>query len=229
MCYCFLCGAWSVQLQSHLTVLMEDPQLTNIESARRMVWRLKCSERWSNVRSTFCPSVLIELLLSMWCLISAVADSSNSVNGRSSTDQEWMCQMDGVKVEVQWKVIKCMFYIQCKVFTELLLSMWCLISAVAEPSNSVNGRSSTDQQWKCQTDAVKGDQTYVLYSVRMYSLSYCFLCGAWSVQSQIHLIVLMDDTQLTNIERARRMAWRMECGERSTIVHSTFCLSVFIE
>lgn len=33
--YCFRCCAWSVQFQSHLTilVLMEDPQLTNIKSA----------------------------------------------------------------------------------------------------------------------------------------------------------------------------------------------------
>lgn len=37
--YCFRCCAWSVQFQSHLTilVLMEDPQLTNIKSAGQCI------------------------------------------------------------------------------------------------------------------------------------------------------------------------------------------------
>ena len=99
---------WTVLDQcSHQTALMEDPQVTNLNSARWMVWRLKYSERWSHVQSTFCPSVLIDLLLSMWCLISAVADSSNSVNGQSTTDQHWKSQMDGVKVVKPLWVYKC--------------------------------------------------------------------------------------------------------------------------
>lgn len=109
----FKCIDWVIALYmvldqcSHLTVLMYDPQVTNLNSARRMVWTLKCSERWSHVQSTLCPSVLIDLLLSMWCLISAVADSSNSVNGQSTTDQHWKIQMDGVKVVKPLWVYKC--------------------------------------------------------------------------------------------------------------------------
>ena len=105
---------------SNRWVLMEDPQLTNIKSARQMVWRLKCSERWSNTCAfyMYIPSQCTdELLLSTWYLISWVKESSNSINGRSSTDQHWKFQTDGVKVEVQWKVVKCAFYFlsQCKV------------------------------------------------------------------------------------------------------------------
>ena len=75
--------------------------------ARLMERRLKCSERWPNMHCIFCPSVLIELLLSMWCLISAVVDSSNSVHGQSSTDQHWKSQIDGVKVVKLLWVYKC--------------------------------------------------------------------------------------------------------------------------
>lgn len=103
--YCSLCGAWSVQ--SSNSVDGRSSRVTNLNSARRMVWRLKRSERWSHVRPTFCPSVLIDLLLSVWCLISALADSSNGVNGQSTTDQHWKSQMDGVKVVKLLRVYKC--------------------------------------------------------------------------------------------------------------------------
>ena len=142
-----------------------------------MKWRLKCSERWSNVCSIFCASVFLELLLSMCCLISADGESSNTVNGRSLTNQHWKFPTDGMKVEVQWEVIK---------------------------------------------------RLYVLYSVRVCSLSYCFLRAARSVQLESLLTKWMEDPSLTNTESSRRIVWRLKCSERSHVC-SIFCASVFLE
>lgn len=76
-------------------------------------------------------------------------------------------------------------------------------------------------EWCEGWSAVKGDHMCDLHSVPVYWLIYYFPCGAWSVHLQIHLMVLMDNPQLTNIERARWMEWKLlSCYGCTNVLHS---------
>ena len=131
--------------------------------------------------STFCPSVPIELVLSMWFLISAVAESSNSVNDDTHLTNiemadgwcEGICAVKGDQTYLLYFV---------SVFTQS--PMWCLISAVADSSKSVNRQSSTDQLLCVY-------KINILHSVPEHKFSCCLLLAQYYFMISTNIILFM--------------------------------------
>ena len=115
----------------------------------------------------------------------------------------------------RWMTWSLLCSCKCNVVTDLC--SWQFITSLVNCS-TLRARLICHEGWS----AVKGDQTCFLHSVPVHWLSYCFLCGAWSVQLQSHLTVLMEDPQLINIEVPGRWCegWSAVKGDRMCVLHS---------